>query len=130
MENQQLHDRLDEFFRILTVTAKGVRSIESDVSEIKSDVSVLKSDVAELKSDVSVLKSDVAELKSDVSVLKSDVAELKSDVLVLKQNDKILGDKLDILSGQFNDVAMMVFKNDGRLTQVELDVAELKSNIH
>jgi chromosome segregation ATPase len=123
MENQQLHDRLDEFFRILTVTAKGVRSIEVDVSEIKSDVAELKTDVAELK-------IDVAELKTDVSVLKSDVAELKSDVSELKQNDKIFGNKLDILSGQFNDVAMMVFKNDGRLSKVELDVAELKSNVH
>jgi chromosome segregation ATPase len=88
MADQQLNDRLDEFFRLLTVAAHGI-----------------------------------AEIKSDVSELKSDVSELKRD---LKTNSQ----KIDTLAGQFNDVANLVVKNDGRLSKVELDVAELKSNVH
>ncbi len=38
--------------------------------------------------------------------------------------------KIDTLSGQFNNVVNLVVKNDGRLSKVELDVAELKSNVH
>ncbi len=88
MENQQLNDRLDEFFRLLTVAGKGIQRIEHDVSELKSDVSELKTGM------------------------------------------KATNRKLDTLSGQFNDVANMVMTNDKRLTKVEFDVAELKSNIH
>ncbi len=95
MEDQQLNDRLDEFFRLLTVAGKGIQRIEHDVSELKSDVSELKSDVSELKTGM-----------------------------------KATNRKLDTLSGQFNDVANMVMTNDKRLTKVEFDVAELKSNVH
>jgi chromosome segregation ATPase len=38
--------------------------------------------------------------------------------------------KIDTITGQFNDVANLVMKNDGRLSKVEIDVAELKSNVH
>ncbi len=72
---------------------------------------------------VEVVRSDVSELKTDVFELKTDVSELKTEM-------KTTNRKLDILSGQFNDVANMVVKNDGRLTKVEFDVAELKSNVH
>jgi chromosome segregation ATPase len=58
--------------------------LKADVSELKSDVSVMKTDVTELKTDVTVLKADVTELKTDVSVMKTDVTELKTDVSVLK----------------------------------------------
>jgi len=63
-----------------------VRTLKSDVTELKLDVRTLKSDVTELKSDVRTLKSDVTELKSDVRTLKLDVAELKSDVKTLKSD--------------------------------------------
>jgi hypothetical protein len=50
----------------------------------------------------------------------------------LKLENSIDGVQADlrILSGQFGDVANLVVKNDGRLAKVELDVAELKSNVH
>jgi chromosome segregation ATPase len=69
-------------------------------------------------------------LVTAVEGVRSDVSGLKADVSELKMEMKTTNRKLDILSGQFNDVGMMVFKNDDRLTIVELDVAELKSNIH
>jgi hypothetical protein len=40
-----------------------MRAMQSDIWELKSDVSVLKSDVWTLKQDVSVLKSDMIEVK-------------------------------------------------------------------
>jgi chromosome segregation ATPase len=102
MADQQLEDRIEELLRISRGLVTAVEGVRSDVSELKSDVS---------------------ELKSDVSGLKSDVSELKMEM-------KATNRKLDTLSGQFNDVANMVIENNGRLTKVEFDVAEIKSNVH
>ena len=55
-----------------------ISGIDSDVKDLKTDVTDLKSDVSELKTDVSGLKSNVSALKTDVSGLKSDVSELKT----------------------------------------------------
>jgi chromosome segregation ATPase len=76
------------------------------------------------------LVTAVEGVRSDVSELKTDVSELKTDVSELKTGMKATNRKLDTLSGQFNDVANMVVENNGRLTKVEFDVAELKSNVH
>jgi chromosome segregation ATPase len=69
-------------------------------------------------------------LVTAVESVRSDVSELKTDVSELKTGMKATNRKLDTLSGQFNDVANMVVENNGRLTKVEFDVAELKSNVH
>jgi chromosome segregation ATPase len=69
-------------------------------------------------------------LVTAVEGVRSDVSELKTDVSELKTGMKATNRKLDTLSGQFNDVANMVVENNGRLTKVEFDVAELKSNVH
>ncbi len=59
--------------------------------ELKS----IKTDVWELKADVSGLKTDVWELKADVSGLKTDVSSLKSETKGLHQKFDRLDDRLD-----------------------------------
>jgi predicted nucleic acid-binding Zn-ribbon protein len=44
----------------------------------------------------------------------------------VKRNSK----KLDVLSGQFNDVAVMAVNDNQRINKLETEFAELKSNIH
>jgi hypothetical protein len=58
------------------------------------------------------------------------VEEIRTDQVSIKSDVKANNRKLDTLSGQFNDVANMVIENNGRLTKVEFDVAEIKSNVH
>ena len=55
---------------------------------------------------------------------------LENQFVGLKKEVVKTNQKIDTLSGQFNDVANLVIKNDVRLTKVEFDVAELQSNVH
>jgi uncharacterized protein YoxC len=61
-----------------------VAGLKTDMGIVQSDVAGLKTDVAELKTDVATLKTDVAELKTDVAGLKTDVAGLKTDMAEVK----------------------------------------------
>jgi predicted nucleic acid-binding Zn-ribbon protein len=69
------------------------------------------------------LAADMKEVKSDVRVLKSDVKELKTNAV------RVEG-KLDVLSGQFRDVAGQAIKDTQRITSLEgrVDILESKSN--
>jgi uncharacterized coiled-coil protein SlyX len=94
MENQQLNDRLDEFFRLLTVAANGITTLQNDVSEIKKTqeehsqyLSGLKKEVAKNGQKLDTLTgqfSDVVNvvIKNDTSLtkLESEVAELQSNI--------------------------------------------------
>ena len=95
--------RLDEFIaatnRNFELFNQRLERLESDMTEVKSDVSTLKSDMTEVKSDVSTLKSDMTEVKSDVSTLKSDMTEVKSDVSTLKSDMVQVKAKLDQQDG-------------------------------
>jgi chromosome segregation ATPase len=62
---------------ILNHLLSGQKRLESDVSELKTDVSELKRGQIKLESDVSELKTDVSELKRGQSKLESDFSELK-----------------------------------------------------
>jgi len=61
-----------------------LENIQTDVSEIKTDVAELKVRMTNVEADVSELKSDVAELKVRMTNVEADVAGLKSDVAGLK----------------------------------------------
>ena len=62
--------------------------------------------------------------------LDSRLANIEKDVSDLKTNVKENGRKLDTLTDQFGNVVSLVIKNDGRLTKLEGEVAELQSDIH
>jgi hypothetical protein len=63
-----------------------------------------------------------------VVIQKLDGLESRFDGLEKKVDKN--SQKLDILVGQFTDVTNTVIFNDNRLTKVEIDVAELQSNVH
>lgn len=77
-ETRMILGKLDEI-------SSGMQIMQSDITELKVDVSGLKEDVSVLKADVSGLKEDVSVLKTDVSGLKEDVADLKSCVIQLSE---------------------------------------------
>ncbi len=62
------------------------------------------------------LESRFGGLEARFDGLEKDVSEIKSDVKVLK--------------GQFSDVALTVIEDSKRITKLEGDVEDLKSNIH
>ena len=71
----------DKTNEILNQLLSGQKHLESDVSELKTDV-------AELKDGQYKLKTDVAELKTDVSKLKEGQHKLEIDVTELKEGQK------------------------------------------
>ncbi len=48
----------------------------------------------------------------------------------LKKELKNTNQKVDILLGQFNDVAVMTISDNKRITKLEGGIAELQGNIH
>ena len=86
--------------------------MKQDVSELKTDVSILKSDVAELKVDVAILKTDVAELKTDVGILKTDVAELK-------EGQKRIEKEVRLNTAAINEIAGEQFRLKIRVDELE-----------
>ena len=55
---------------------------------------------------------------------------LEKDVSKIKIEVAKNSDKLDVLTGQFNDVAIMAIEDNKRITKLEKDVEGLKSSIH
>ncbi len=90
----------------------------------------LAADMKDVKGDVRVLKTDVAVLKTDVAVLKTDVAVLKTDVRDLRTGLNRLDAKVDLLTGRFEDVAVVVIKDTQRTSvlEVRVDTLEGKAN--
>jgi chromosome segregation ATPase len=66
----------------------------SDVSGLKTSVSVLEADNASLKTSFATLQADVVGLKADVATLQADVTGLKADVTTLKTD--VAGLKADM----------------------------------
>ncbi len=62
---------------LATKAAQEVAAYESDIGNIKQDLSDLRNDTAEIKREAGRLTRDVADLKSDVGALKRDGAVLK-----------------------------------------------------
>ena len=119
--------KVDDLATAMKEVKSDVRGLKSDVHGLKSDVHGLKSDVHGLKSDVHGLKSDVQGLKSDVHGLKSDFQGLKFDVRELKTSSVRFEGKLDVLSGQFRDVAGQTIKDTQRITSLEGRISTLES---
>ena len=60
------------------------RAMVNDITDLKTDMTVVKTDVTGLKADMAVVKTDVADLKADMAVVKTDVTGLKADMAVVK----------------------------------------------
>jgi predicted nucleic acid-binding Zn-ribbon protein len=76
---------------------KQLTELQSDMTDVKTDVAGLKSDMTDVKTDVAGLKTDVAELKTDVAGLKTDMVEVKDTLKLIvdhlgikRQNDPSL----------------------------------------
>lgn len=92
--------RLDRRTQLLVVD---VKRLDTRMTNIAEDISVLKTDVKELKIEVIAIKQNLAVLTKDVNILKDDVALLKVDVAVLKSEVSNIvvdleGIKLDVIS--------------------------------
>ena len=62
---EEMRESMRELIELHKQNEKRFARIESDISVIKSDVTVLKTDVAELKGDMTNVKTSVASLKGD-----------------------------------------------------------------
>jgi chromosome segregation ATPase len=98
-----LTDHVDARFREADVRFD---RIESELGEVKQDVTVLKRDMTEVKQDVTVLKQDVmvlkrdmTEVRQDVTVLKRDMTEVKQDLAGVKQDVSKIALQVDHLPG-------------------------------
>lgn len=69
------------------------------------------------------LSGDMKEVKADVGVLKADVREIR-------MNLKRVDGKVDLLTGRFEDVALVVIKDTQRISGLEerVDTLEGKAN--
>ncbi|MBA3354228.1 MAG: hypothetical protein H0U23_17695 [Blastocatellia bacterium] len=76
------------------------------------------------------LAADMKDVKGDVRVLKTDVAVLKTDVRDLRTGLNRLDAKVDLLTGRFEDVAVVVIKDTQRTSvlEVRVDTLEGKAN--
>jgi radical SAM superfamily enzyme YgiQ (UPF0313 family) len=61
-----------------------LRHLESQISNLKSEISNLKSQISDRKSEISNLKSEISDPKSQISNLKSQISDRKSEISPLK----------------------------------------------
>ena len=96
---------------------------ENNMAELLRLMHTMIVKVDDLAADMKNVKSDVRDLKSDVQGLKSDVQELKTTTVRVEK-------KLDVLSGQFQDVGGQAIKDTQRITilQGRVDILESKAN--
>ena len=89
-----------------------------------------ETNMAELLRLMKTMIVKVDDLATDMKEVKSNVQGLKSDVRELKTNAVRVEGKLDLLSGQFRDVAGQAMKDTQRITSLEgrVDILESKSN--
>ena len=85
MENQILQQILGE---LQNMNSRFDR-LETDVTEIKTDITGLKSDVVEIRTDITGLKSDVANLQQSLTETKHRV------IIIEDEHSKKLGALLD-----------------------------------
>ncbi len=125
-----LGEKLDPIQKGIGTLNTDVSGLKTDVSELKTDVSGLKADVSELKTDVSGLKADVSELKTDVASLKDSVSNLetvynslKLDVSEIKETVKRI-DERDLEDS--NSLAKSFVVHDKRISKLEKLIRPIK----
>lgn len=94
----------------------------TDKSTTENQEKELFTTLAALVTGVDAIQVDVKDLKFDVQVLKSDVREIKETLGEHSQMFSRLEAKTD-------SIAEVVIRNDKRLTVVENEIAQLKSEV-
>lgn len=97
--------------------------INSSLSSLKDDVSVLKTDVASLKDDVAVLKTDVAGLKDDMLEVKADISSLRDDVSVLQTDMTSVKTDVSTLKTDISTVKYDIAGLKVEMSDVKADMA-------
>ena len=96
---------------------------EKDLSAIASlldkKLEPIRKDISELKTDVSVLKTEMAEVKEDVSVLKTEMVEVKNNICRLE-------DRMTKVEDRMTNVEDRMTTLEGRMTNVENDVSAVR----
>lgn len=118
-----------KFEEITGILQKMQRSV-GGMDELRMEVRDIRKELGDVRTEVRENTSDVKALNSDVKALNSDVKALNSDVKALNSNLKALNKKVDILSGQFQDVGVMAVKDHKRIDFLEQRVDVLESEPH
>ena len=74
-----------------------IRFLLREVSDVKTQQSVMQADLRDLKADMSGVKADVSDLKADMSGVKADVGDLKADMSGVKEQQTTMNGKLDLI---------------------------------
>ncbi|BAC44529.1 conserved hypothetical protein [Malacoplasma penetrans HF-2] len=70
---------------ILEEILKQLKTISSDVAQLKTDMVQVKADIVELKTDVAQLKTDMVEVKADITQLKKDVSRIMKCPTIVRE---------------------------------------------
>ena len=71
-----------------------------------------------------------SEMTRMMNLVIEKIGGLETKVSGLEKEVAKNSQKLDVLTGQFSDVASMVIGDNKKITKLEGEVAELQSNIH
>lgn len=136
MTDRELLELIAKKVAAIEIISEKVASLETNFSNMKSDVNNLKSDFNEMKSNMNEMKSDMDEMKSNMNEIKSDMDDMKSNINILKQKQDIIMEQTAGLS-EFGASASAVLShhNDSieflkaRQTALEEEVFRLKKKI-
>lgn len=89
-----------------------------------------ETNMAELLRLMNVMIGKFSDLDVKVDDLGRDMKEVKADVSDLKTNLARVEGKVDLLAGQFRDVAVQAIEDTQRITGLEgrIDILEIKSH--
>jgi len=99
-------DRLDKISSLLEKTAGGVDTIRLEVRDIRLDITQIRGEMTQMRGEMTEMRGEVHEIRSDLR--------------------KVEG-KVDLLSGQFRDVATMAIGDHQRIDKLEGRVGVLES---
>lgn len=63
-----------------------VFNIKTDITDIQGDIISLKNDVTEIQGDVITIKSDITEIQGDITTIQGDIITVQGDITDIKQD--------------------------------------------
>lgn len=67
-----------------------LKSLRSDMTTVKSDVTALKNDMVTVKSDVTALKNDMITVKSDITSMQSNMNFMQADITSMQVDIRMI----------------------------------------